>query len=94
MGDPVLARDIYADLFNIYVRVVGFDQKVTFYCYINFAMWSAAAGNPMSARHMLLGLLTLLKRGLGKKHPVTIEVEHALGSLSGSPKKRGKKKRS
>jgi hypothetical protein len=94
MGDPGRARDMFAELFSTYVRVIGFDQKATFQAYISFAMWSAAAGNPMSARHMLLGLLTMLKRGLGKKHPVTIEAERALGSLTGAQKKQGKKKRS
>ncbi|WP_306750982.1 toll/interleukin-1 receptor domain-containing protein [Saccharothrix yanglingensis] len=92
-GDATAARDLYAEVVDQLAAQLGPYDKVTLATNLTLAMWTARAGNPQRAAHMLLRVLIRLSNSLGKNNPLVKQFESGLNSIRGGgpPNKSGKR---
>jgi Tetratricopeptide repeat len=82
-GDPVAARDQFANLLHDRQRVLGPDHPSTLSTHANLARWTGEAGDPAAARDQFAALLPVQERVLGPDHPRTLSTRHNLAHWSG-----------
>jgi hypothetical protein len=80
-GDPAAARDLTTFVVEQLTAHRGPYNVRTLRASIDQAMWTAKAGNPQLAMHMLLRMLTRMRKTLGKNNPLVKQFEDALNSI-------------
>jgi Tetratricopeptide repeat len=78
-GDPVSARDQFANLVPLCQQALGREHPGTLETRGNLAEWTGLAGDPEAARDQFAELEPLYRRVLGDEHPESLT---ALGNLA------------
>lgn len=77
-GDAVGAREQFAFAVEQFTIQRGPYDRATLMASVSLALWTAAAGNPQRAQHMLLRTLIRMRNSLGKNNPLVEKFEEAL----------------
>jgi hypothetical protein len=82
-GDPAAARDQYAALLPVEMRVLGAEHPETLTARSKLARWTMTAGDPAAARDQYAALLPVDMRVLGAEHPETLTARHNFALSTG-----------
>jgi hypothetical protein len=82
-GDVVAARDQFAELVPVCVRVLGVEHRDTLVARSNLAYWSGEAGDVVAARDQFAELVPVCVRVLGPEHRNTLMARSNLAYWSG-----------
>ncbi|QKG22989.1 FxSxx-COOH system tetratricopeptide repeat protein [Actinomadura verrucosospora] len=73
-GDFTAARQLFAELLPVQVRVAGAEKLGTLLVRANMAFWTGVAGDVAAARDLYAELVPDCERALGAEHPETLIV--------------------
>jgi hypothetical protein len=82
-GDAAAARDQYAALVPVLVRVSGSEHPDTLAARYELAHWTGEAGDAAAARDHVAALLPVIERVLGPVHPDTLAARHGFAHWTG-----------
>jgi hypothetical protein len=82
-GDPAGARDLYAELAPVCLRVLGAEHPDTVLARHNLAHWTGEAGDPTAARDLTAKHLITSEQVFGPGHPNTLHTRTSLARWTG-----------